>query len=111
MNKKIIILLVIALLLVLGFGFLIYQYFTTISNSQTPPTENSQNFGQETQPENNIEIGPDGIEVNGGNQGGLVICADKCGDGICQKEDTACEGGNLNCVCQETSADCPQDCK
>lgn len=56
-----------------------------------------------------IKAVPD--QSNGNNQQpqpGLMVCQDKCGDGTCQQF-VVCSG--TNCVCTETKADCPQDCK
>ena len=55
--------------------------------------------------------GMPGVQTEGTDSERLIICADKCGDGVCQKTDPTCEKGNLNCVCAETKQDCPQDCK
>ena len=40
----------------------------------------------------------------------LLVCVDKCGDGVCQEVATDCKEGNLNCACLENITDCPQDC-
>ena len=104
-DKKVLIICVI-LIVVLIAGFFVYKYSKdvkkTVQNNEgeikieTPgkqiitPSENSK-----------VEIQP---------RPGLIICADKCGDGICQPAVTICED-NLNCICAETKVDCPGDCK
>lgn len=65
-----------------------------------PEGNNNPAGGQEEEPNNNLR----GEEQKGG---GLFICADECGDGICQTD--VCTD-NFNCPCLETPEDCPQDC-
>lgn len=81
-----------------------------------------ENMGQETRLQvrqkwqerfNEIEA-PDGSTLprdsgqsgNPGNSGNNGICADKCGDGICQE--MVCLGSG--CPCAETVLSCPADC-
>ena len=45
---------------------------------------------------------------NKGQNNGLIICRDDCGNGVCQE--IVCTD-NMNCPCAETSENCPQDCK
>lgn len=124
LNKRYLILgITILILIALGGGFAIYYKKaseaekTTEGIEATNATEatNGAEATNATDKAGAIEEAPQ-IEVkaipeteNGG--GLLMVCVDKCGDGICQKAETACEGGNLNCVCFETPVDCPQDCK
>jgi len=93
MSKKIVILLLVVVAIIVVAGFGLYQ------NGRQVPV-NSEN-------QENIPVGE--VEVNGGGQGGLVICSDKCGDGICQELEEKCS--NLNCICREDKQECPQDCK
>ena len=118
MNKKTLIILVIAIAVVLAAGIFAYSYFNS-QKSQAP------NFAAEneikTEPPSGQELGTSGeletpqvemqAEVQGTNGGGgLTVCQDKCGDGICQAPDLNCKN-NFNCVCPEAKTDCPQDCK
>ena len=64
------------------------------------------------QPQDNlpaIELEPSGIQLEGENSGSLTVCADKCGDGVCQETDNC--NDNFNCTCLESKSACPQDCK
>lgn len=127
-NKKNLIAGLIIMALLLGTGFFVYQYFfkgrsrqngtdTGIATGSSQPSNNSSRdnsgeVGNSNQSLPDIEINIGGIQSQSPNAGGsLSICADACGDSICQKADTKCEGDNFNCVCPETSANCPQDCK
>ena len=115
MSKKKIVVLIIILIVVLIGGFFALEYVSAPENktennlndadgAEVDQNNNSDNF----QPE--VEIG--GVEVNGNNNSGLIICSDKCGDGVCQTKDLECnDKSNLNCTCPETKEDCPQDCK
>jgi len=103
MNKKtlivVIIVLVIAFLAVAG--VMLFKYSKNLA---------SQNEEQTDIIDNPIDLS--GIEVEGGEPSGLIICQDNCGDGICQKPNEPCENNDrLNCSCAETPQDCPQDCK
>jgi len=124
-NKKTSIILgIILVVLVLG-GLSFYQY--SVSNTNKDNLNNDDNSAnvEQINPNSNqnenqdqIQVQSDGIKVEGsdnsgntGPQGGLIVCVDKCGDGICQNSNTACDPKGLNCVCQESLAECPQDCK
>jgi len=129
MNKKYIILGVVALVLILG-GLAFYQYsISNTKNIQMQQENNTvnndstqQNAGQDqnSKPLDN-QAQMEGIKTNGsgnsnssgntGPQGGLIVCVDKCGDGVCQKDNTSCDSKSLNCTCQESFQECPQDCK
>lgn len=116
MDKKVLVIVGVILIVVLISSFFVYRYLKdlekTVQNNEgevkikTPgeqiiiPDENSQN---QDQPNNipQVQLQP---------QGSLIVCADKCGDGICQPVGTICDD-NLNCVCSETKEDCPSDCK
>ena len=115
MNKKILIgaiVLVIIVLFLLGI-FVFKNYFQKQNITQNPI--NTQNTEQ---PSVNNDIPSIQIETQGGTintqgasgQGGLIVCMDKCGDGICQKTDPNCKDGSA-CICPETNNDCPKDCK
>ena len=57
-----------------------------------------------------LEIKPAGN--SGNSNGGLTVCLDQCGNGICEQSDPNCGKENsLNCICLESKQDCPQDCK
>ena len=104
-TKKIIIISVVILAVILIGGFGAYKLWLAGSDVQNAGDQEPVN----TQ-EDSSEFGAPDIdyEVEGG--GGLVICSDKCGDGVCQStEDKECK--NVNCVCLENRAECPQDCK
>lgn len=114
-KKKSIILGIILIILVLG-GLAFYQY--SVSNVRIQEESNllnndtnQQNIDQDdndTSSDNQIQL--EGVEgISSGEQGGLIVCVYKCGDGICQRSDDSCKD-NLNCVCTETNLDCPQDC-
>lgn len=92
-DKKILIWLVIASVVILLLGLAIYRY--------------TKEKGVKVQD----SIGGIGTEAQQGG-GTLTVCVDKCGDGICQKTDPNCDvNNNLNCPCPETLQECPQDCK
>lgn len=123
MNKKSLIILIAVIVIILLAGAGVYLYF----QAPAPSVENSAGGAETTQKEEkegvvdgqnkasenqqyDAQIG--GIKVEGGNSGGLTVCSDRCGDGVCQQADPDCgAGNNLNCVCPETKDDCPQDCK
>ena len=108
-DRRILIAIGIVLIVALIAGFLVYRYSRDIGETaqnngseiiiETPgeqiitPSENAQ-----TEPQPDLPVQP-----------GLTVCADKCGDGICQPAGTICQD-SLNCVCAETRADCPSDC-
>jgi hypothetical protein len=113
MDKKVWITLIIVAVLILA-GFAVYKY--SARPAENANTQNSAG-GAETEvpPDNNQDI-PEISDVqiqteNGGESGGLIVCVDKCGDNVCQKTDPSCQPNSMNCVCPETSQDCPQDCK
>lgn len=106
-DKKILIILSVILIVVLVAGFFVYKYLKDVekivqNNEEEVITETPEQ-GQEQPP---VDLGNVQIET----QPGLTICADKCGDGICQASDPECED-SMNCTCVETKADCPGDCK
>ncbi len=104
-DKKILIIIGVILIIVLIAAFFVYKY--------------SKDVGKTVQnKEGEVEIKTSGEQIitpseNTQNQnqpkGTLTVCADKCGDGICQPAGTICED-NLNCVCAETKINCSQDC-
>lgn len=108
-DKKILIILSIILVVVLIAGFLVYKYSKdvekTAQNNQEEVIIKTPEQGQEQPP---VNLGD--IQIETQPQPGLTICADKCGDGVCQASDPECKN-NMNCVCAETKADCPSDCK
>ncbi|MBU3934597.1 hypothetical protein KKC00_01400 [Patescibacteria group bacterium] len=85
-----------------------YSWYS--SSSQEQPSSGGAEEGTEQEqpeigsPENN---NPAGEEEPNINQGGLIICFDQCGDGVCLS--TTCTD-DMNCPCPETPEDCPQDC-
>ncbi len=113
-DKKVLIILTIVLAIILVVGFFVYN---GLSNAN-PKVENSTGGANAENPAegqgNNspqVQIEPGAVQVQGGNpSGGLTVCMDKCGDGICQVTDPACKD-NSTCICLETNLDCPQDCK
>ena len=121
MNKKTIILgIVIIIVIALGGGLAIYYKNVSETGGAMEEIEATNETEAISETEATGAINENGaapqIEVkavpDSENSGGsLTVCLDKCGDGICQKTVSVCEGGNLNCVCVETQADCPQDCK
>jgi|SRR3989344_4850200 len=113
-NKKVIIAVVVVVVLLLALGVAGYQ---SLYNQNTN-TESPQNRDQPVAPENSQDTKPEesptgdapDIQINQGAQGGLTICSDKCGDGVCQPEaEIKCDGPN--CVCKENKQECSQDCK
>lgn len=123
MDKKILIILIVALTIILVIGFIIFNYVNSsavdvqnsIGGAQTEQkTENisaDNNTPTVNTPQEQIEV--DGIQVEGiMGAGTLSVCLDKCGDDICQKTDPSCgTDNNLNCICLESPQECPQDCK
>ena len=96
MEKKILIISIVIIIAALGAaGFFAYVQ-NSISGTDNAPQVQVQAEGAVTQSDNGA--------------GMLLVCVDKCGDGVCQKSDPECKD-NLNCVCLETPQDCPQDCK
>lgn len=116
MNKKLFILGIIVVVLIVFGGTLVYYKKTADEQKGEDFASLIDNEKNEESKENSESQLPPQIEiqaVSGENasEGSLIICVDKCGDGVCQNEETVCEGGNLNCVCVETMINCPQDCK
>ncbi|MEK7080435.1 MAG: hypothetical protein AAB925_01205 [Patescibacteria group bacterium] len=94
MNKKFLIAIILILAVVLVAGFFAYKYLGQVNSADT-----------ENLP---VQIEAGGTQPDGG---GLSICFDKCGDNVCQKTDPNCKDNSMNCICLETSQECPQDCK
>ena len=118
-DRKILITIGIILAIALIAGLFVYKYSRDVGKTEQSNKEESiietpgeqiitpgaalPEQGQKQPP---ADLGNPQIEP----QPGLTVCADKCGDGICQPAGTICED-NLNCICAETKADCPSDCK
>ena len=116
MNKKIItssILVFLVVVSLIGFGSRFY-YSRSPQVAPTPSQEAQQQSQtpapSQEQPTGDGVLANPQIELKGENHG-LIICADKCGDGICQDKVVTCADGNLNCSCQESKEECPSDCK
>jgi len=117
-DKKILAVLVIVLVLVLGAGVFTYKALVLDKKSSNSSQDSTiqQETNQEPQQNNAPIIDAPKIELKTGpvennQEGSLFICADKCGDKICQKAGENCvNGDSLNCACAETVTDCPQDC-
>lgn len=110
-DKKILIWLIVALVIVALFGIAAYKRFAENAveiqdfvggdSIESPLGENDKD----------IDINLGNVEVEGDNgSGGLTICLDRCGDNVCQTQDSKCPDGSFNCPCAETPQDCPQDC-
>lgn len=119
-DKKVLIILIIAVAVILLVGFMLYKSVADSANGPQNLTGGAQTengvLGDENKPADNtpqIEIKADGVQAQGGTGTGmLTVCLDKCGDGICQATDSYCsENNSLNCICVETPQECPQDCK
>lgn len=118
-DKKIVIISLVALVLILGPVFIIYKYVFLGKKdlNSNYNTTIQQRISQTPQENNPLKIEAPQVKLQNPaiqtqKKGSLMICADKCGDGICQKAGQVCpEGDNFNCACAETSSDCPQDCK
>ncbi|MBU4204797.1 hypothetical protein KKE19_01545 [Patescibacteria group bacterium] len=86
-----------------------YSWYSVSSQEQPSNNGIEGETGQEqlevSGPENNNPVGEE--EKPNTNQGGLIICRDLCGDGICLN--SVCSD-DMNCPCPETPEDCPQDC-
>lgn len=96
MSKNIMLIGAVILVLILGAIFLAYQYnLFGINKSQTENQEvqNVPDFGTTSA------------------SAFLMVCVDKCGDNVCQDTVSTCQENDLNCTCQETKQECPQDCK
>lgn len=106
MNKKSLIILIINLIIVLAVltaGFFVFEYLKQKKSAL------QGSIGQENI-ENNAEQPPENPKVETGKPTGLFICADKCGDGICQESNDECKD-NMNCVCPESKEECSADCQ
>lgn len=117
-DKKVLITVVIILTLVLVGGFVFYQYSvnsgskTEILQEEKASLDSTETLNQKESPKTSDQVQMQRIQTQETNTGGaLVVCSDKCGDGICQGLDVSCQEGNLNCICQEDLQECPQDCK
>lgn len=87
----------------------VYSWYGTLSQEQSSNGSIEEGTGQEQpeigNPENNNPAGEE--EEPNNNQGGLIICRDDCGDGVCITNTCT---DDMNCPCSETLEDCPQDC-
>lgn len=97
---------------VLFAGFFIFKYLeadekikTTVQDSFSGANAEEQEQFEEEQP--SVNISP---QIETEPQSGIFVCADKCGDNICQTSDPGCKN-DLNCICLENQRECPQDCK
>jgi len=111
-DKKLLIIAAVFIILILIGSFFVYKYLIAIDSDIKLNQESLEQQTPENQEAKKDDTQMEGIqaEVNNENVGTLTICSDRCGDGVCQKEDLICENNNLNCICQETYQDCPQDC-
>ena len=114
MDKKILYTIgaIIIILIVAGVAYFMYwnnQGSNVPLNNAVSNTESS-NTATQTQP-TTVDAGVTIKSVNSGTSGSITVCSDKCGDNICQKTDTSCTPGSLNCICAESHQDCPADCK
>jgi hypothetical protein len=100
-DKKVLTIIIILLVILLAI-FCFYKY---MANQKLDVRSTAGGVNIE-----NIEIEQGGAQIEGGDAGGLTICLDKCGDGLCQKTDPQCQN-SLNCICPESNEDCPQDCQ
>ncbi|MEK7658747.1 MAG: hypothetical protein AAB352_02660 [Patescibacteria group bacterium] len=122
-DKKILLISAVLLIIFLIVGFFIYKNLIESSATndekgdviETQDQQKIEEAPQNSNLQNNspeITIPEGGIKTDNGNTGaGLSICSDRCGDGVCQKSDSECKVDSLNCVCQETKEECPNDCK
>jgi hypothetical protein len=118
-DKKVLVILIVALVLVLLIGFAAYKYLTesasSVQNSVGGANTENQNPADsgKNQPENIPSVQVQ-LQAAGGAEedDGFSVCLDKCGDGQCQASDPGCDKkNNMNCICSETKEECPQDCK
>ncbi|MBI2054011.1 MAG: hypothetical protein HYT36_01635 [Candidatus Staskawiczbacteria bacterium] len=121
-DRKILMFSAAGLVIFAAAGFLIFDY----SEQAKTTAENSSNMEAEEQYDEDFLPRQDAVEQaeNSGEQNanlpeikieaiqgtGLSICQDKCGDGVCQAEESECDKG-MNCICKETKEECPADCK
>lgn len=125
-SKKIIIASVIAVILLAVAGFFYYQFYlgknpapVANENANVKNTDTTQqNIDTQTAPSANQDTPSAKLEAGGtfkaeGTNGGgmLLICEDRCGDGVCENKAEDCSANTLKCVCPETPQDCSQDCK
>ncbi len=115
-DKKVLLILIVVLAIIMLFGFAAYKYLSKpvaeVQNSAGGAEINEQ-VGQDSSSSSggqNSEA-PDAQIETGDRGGGLIICADQCGNGVCQGQDLECPKNSLNCICPETPQECPQDCK
>ncbi len=113
-DKKVLVVAIVILIVVLVAGFFVYKYFILDRKDMNSTT--NQQAVQPTQQSNlpiiegpKVELQSPTVQTQ--QQDSLMICADRCGDNICQKAGQICPSNdNLNCACAETHADCPKDC-
>jgi len=127
-DKKVLTVALILLVIILAVGLFAYKSLNIQNpevenslggvNTESPEGEGQQNFPSENNQPINVEAETNGsqsgiqIEAEATNGGGtLTMCLDECGNGVCQAKDDECAKTGSNCVCPETSADCPTDCK
>jgi hypothetical protein len=120
-DKKVLIILIIALIAILVSVFLIYKYIDSIRNGventaggiDTEEQKNEENLGKDNNLIPEIEIKTEAVTGGSSEESMLIVCLDKCGDGVCHdtKEECLPKDKNLNSICPETKEDCPQDCK
>lgn len=108
-KKQLIIWGVVVVVLILG-GIAFYQYSPSGNVNKQDNTDSIEELTKENNPSDN-KIGVEAIvgESDGGVQGGIIVCAYKCGDGVCQSN-VQCESGDMNCICVENVQECPEDC-
>lgn len=109
-DKKILIISIIILTAVLSAGFFVFKYSKEIKKSPQDSVLQENLEKEEQSEEEQPSIDTESLQIETEQQTGLFICADKCGDGVCQASDSECKN-NMNCVCLETKEECPQDCK
>ncbi len=113
-DKKILVILIIVIAVILFVGIGIYKYMP-----RNPVKVQNMSGGAQTEQNESAVNDPKTQTYAQGNQaqgdigGGILsICVSKCGDGVCQKTDPNCgKNNNLNCICLETTQNCPGDCK
>ncbi|MBM3206053.1 MAG: hypothetical protein FJZ43_00310 [Candidatus Staskawiczbacteria bacterium] len=112
MNKKFLLISIVGIVLAVIGALLAYSYIFQNNETNLDFIE-SKNTQNQTNNSNDSNVGIDGIELKTSNEvkEGLIICSDKCGDGICQDKNSMCEDGSLNCICIESALDCPSDCR
>jgi len=111
-NIYIIIGLILAALIVWGVYLWYNIAFQTSGENTEQGVQQEQSGGNNSESDNLTgpeENSSDGASTgNGGQNGGLIICRDDCGNGVCQQD--VCTD-DMNCPCPETPEECPQDCK